>query len=98
MVNGLSGKKLGANKKMESPKHRASTCKALLLRRFRALCLTLPQNAFIVEGFPSLEGLSYSCTKRLAVPYNSQKASFMQLGAFQDWVVAPSSCESFNLT
>ena len=43
-VNGLSGKRLGANKKNPSPKHRSSVCKARLLEDFRDVLSQLAQS------------------------------------------------------
>lgn len=48
-VNGLSGKKLGANKRMPSPKHRSATCKAVRLARFLELLRSLPDEAIAPE-------------------------------------------------
>lgn len=41
-INGLSGKRLGANKKHPSPKHRSSVCKALRLLCFEELLRDMP--------------------------------------------------------
>ena len=41
-LNGLSGKRLGANKRVPSPKHRSAVCKAVLLQSFCELVRRLP--------------------------------------------------------
>ena len=42
-LNGLSGKRLGANKKQPSPKHRSAACKARLVESFRVVLSALAQ-------------------------------------------------------
>ena len=42
VVNGLSGKRLGANKRAPSPKHRSSVCKALRARALHEILVTMP--------------------------------------------------------
>uniref|UniRef100_A0A7S3AC70 tRNA-specific adenosine deaminase 1 n=1 Tax=Haptolina ericina TaxID=156174 RepID=A0A7S3AC70_9EUKA len=102
VVNGLSGKKLGANKKNPSPKHRAAACKALLLHRFREVCHLLPQNAFaedeVLKHLDKLDHLSYRSTKALSFAYRDRKAALLQVAPFREWVVAPAACESFTST
>ena len=40
-INGMSGKKMGANKKSPSPKHRSAVCKALLWEAFQEVLRTM---------------------------------------------------------
>ena len=95
-VNGLSGRKLGANKKSPSPKHRAAVCKALLLRRFRELCRAVPADRVPAELLaPEAAELSYAVIKLRAASYQQRKTDFLHLEAFRDWVVAPGACEAF---
>ena len=95
-VNGLSGRKLGANKKAPSPKHRAAVCKALLLRRFRELLGALPVHQVPAELLESeMAASSYAAIKRHAAAYGQRKMAFLELEAFRDWVVAPGECEAF---
>ena len=42
VVNGLSGKRLGANKRAPSPKHRSAACKALIAETFVQLVSSTP--------------------------------------------------------
>lgn len=41
-INGMSGKRLGANKRAPSPKHRSAVCKALLMQTFMEVVRSLP--------------------------------------------------------
>ena len=106
-INGLSGKRLGANKNKPSPKHRVSACKALLCARFRAIAEALPFEALprdvrtVLEcgrtrGDSGAVALSYSELKGLSAAYQRRKMALLGTDNFLDWVTASPTCESFS--
>jgi tRNA-specific adenosine deaminase 1 len=102
-VNGLSGKRLGANRKAPSPKHRSRVCKALLFQEFRDLMALVPRSRWpqaLLDEAPEggkLWTASYVELKALASWYQERKRCLFLPGApLADWIKAPSSCEAFG--
>ena len=98
-INGMAGVRLGANTKGGvSPKHRATACKALLLRRFLQVCAALPAEALPppLRALPPLSERSYRELKRASVAYQQRRANLLGLEGFRDWICAPESCEAFT--
>ncbi|KAL1512184.1 hypothetical protein AB1Y20_005450 [Prymnesium parvum] len=96
-VNGLTGLRMGANKRSFSPKHRAQACKALLLRRFCKLCIAVPKHHLPPEiSAEAMSRSSYASIKGLATAYQQRKLEFLQSSVFREWVIAPPVCEAFT--
>jgi hypothetical protein len=96
-INGLSGKRLGANKNKPSPKHRVSACKALLCARFRAIAEALPFEALPRDVRTVLEcGRTRGDSGAVALSYQRRKMALLGTDNFMDWVTASPTCESFS--
>ena len=97
-INGLVGKRLGANIRNPSPKHRSSLCKVLVLQRFYDVLNAMPiarVPAVLLQ--PQRNELSYAEIKALSAAYQQRKRALMAVGAaFEDWIKAPACCESFT--
>ena len=102
-LNGLSGKRLGANKRQPSPKHRSHVCKAVVLEAWHELVALLPSPlvpaplASLISD-DALRTRSYKQIKGLAIPYQQRKATLLgPPGPLADWLRAPNACEAFVL-
>ena len=110
-LNGLSGKRLGANKRAPSPKHRSQVCKALLLQQILELVALLPPDLLpstLAEMQHAMWSRTHPCDRRrrtyaeakaLATAYQQRKATLTGPGGpLSDWVRAPCVCEQLQLT
>ena len=105
-LNGLSGRRLGANKKQPSPKHRSLVCKALVLAQFRDVVAELASASRDTACVPSalsdvanMAQYSYDALKARADAYQTRKTTLIGPGGpMSDWVRAPAACEAFGAT
>ena len=101
-LNGLSGKRLGANKRAPSPKHRSQLCKALLLQQILEIAALLPPD-LLPSALAEMQHLcerqrrTYAEAKALATAYQQRKATLTGPGGpLSDWVRAPCVCEQLK--
>lgn len=96
-LNGLSGKRLGANKRQPSPKHRSAVCKARVLEAWHELLALLPADVVGAAQLSETRAYSYAETKALAMAYQQRKARLLgPAGPMAEWVHAPAACEAFT--
>lgn len=103
-LNGLSGKRLGANKKHPSPKHRSAVCKARALEQFETMLDAITEHApsalpeALADRAAWWSGERYAQLKARAAAYQACKAELTGAGGpLKDWVRAPAGCECFVL-